>query len=70
MILLEEILIAKKAKKVNLFSQTTSENGFLDEIIINGIKLSNGTTIAWESTKQLLNKSYTNDLMTQLEIET
>lgn len=51
MILLEEILITEKAKKVNLFSQTTSENGFLDEININSIKLSNGITIAYESKK-------------------
>jgi len=71
MILLNRVLNAEEALKFNLVSKVIgSDVSFLEEVKKIATKISHGPIIAFESTKKLLVKSFSNDLETQLEEET
>ncbi|MFX1259029.1 MAG: enoyl-CoA hydratase/isomerase family protein [Promethearchaeota archaeon] len=70
MILLNRVLNAEEALRFNLVSKVISSSlSFLQEIKEIAIKISNGPALAFESSKRLLMRSFTNDLEKHLEIE-
>ena len=70
MAILNRVLDAKEAKQYNLVSQViTLKELFLEEIKKLAIKIGQGATLAFGSTKKLYIKSFSNDLETHLEEE-
>ncbi len=70
MAILNRILNAEDAKKYNLVSQIiNSKESFMEEIYKIAIKISQGPTLAFGSTKKLFVRSFSNDLNAHLEEE-
>lgn len=70
MILLNRVLNAEEALKFNLVSKIiNSDISFLQEAKKMAIEVSHGPPLAFESTKKLLLKSFSNNLVQQLEDE-
>jgi len=70
MAILNRVLSSKEAVKYNLVSQIIeSDEPFLEEIRKIALKISQGPTIAFGSTKYLFSKAFTNDLETHLDEE-
>jgi 2-(1,2-epoxy-1,2-dihydrophenyl)acetyl-CoA isomerase len=71
MIMLNKVLNSKEAQNNGLISAIFhSKDSFLEDIKEIALKLSKGPTIAFRSVRQLLEKSYHNNLDTHLKMET
>ncbi len=70
MALLNRIITSEEVEKIRLVSKVISdETPFLEEVKAIALKISNGPTKAFGSTKYLFLKSYTNDLNSHLDEE-